>query len=324
MKRYDELKLGSEKGMSKIPFCCPCQEKSKLKKIENGFVCEHSECVHSMDDNCFPTIKNVPILISEEKCDTVFSAGSVKSVVSRPMSKLGFLKKIIVGESATTKKNCARFVQELKKMTDRPRVLIIGSGEKGAGTDTLWEDKDIERHGVDIYVSDSVDAVCDAHYLPFESNSYDGIWIQAVLEHVVEPNSVVSEIYRVLNVNGVVYAETPFMQQVHEGAYDFTRYTVLGHRYLFKKFHAIEFGGNKGPEIVLAWAFRYFVWSITRSRKLARILGLAFGILMRPFAYLVSAKSMHDASSGVFFLGLKRIDHDLSHKELVSLYRGQF
>ena len=324
MKRYDELKLGSEKGMSKIPFCCPCQEKSKLKKIENGFVCEHSECVHSMGDNCFPIIKNVPVLISEERCDTVCSTGEVKSVVSRPMSKLGFLKKIIVGESATTKKNCARFVQELKKMTDRPRVLIIGSGEKGAGTDTLWEDKDIERHGVDIYVSDSVDAVCDAHYLPFESNSYDGIWIQAVLEHVVEPNSVVSEIYRVLNVNGVVYAETPFMQQVHEGAYDFTRYTVLGHRYLFKKFHAIEFGGNKGPEIVLAWAFRYFVWSITRSRKLARILGLVFGMLMRPFAYLVSSKSMHDASSGVFFLGFKRIDHDLSHKELVSLYRGQF
>ena len=36
--------------------------------------------------------------------------------------------------------------------------------------------------------------------------------------------------------SGIVYAETPFMQQVHEGAYDFTRYTVLGHRYLFKKF----------------------------------------------------------------------------------------
>jgi len=46
--------------------------------------------------------------------------------------------------------------------------------------------------------------------------------------------------------------------------------------------------------------------------------------LMRPFAYLVSAKSMHDASSGVFFLGYKRIDYNVSHKELVSLYRGQF
>ena len=92
--------------MNKIPLCCPCQEKSKLKKIENGFVCEHSECVHSMDDSSFPIIKNVPVLISEEKCDTVFSVGNVKSLVSRPMSKLGFLKKIIAGESSTTKKLC--------------------------------------------------------------------------------------------------------------------------------------------------------------------------------------------------------------------------
>lgn len=310
--------------MRKISFCCPCQEKSKLKKIEDGFVCEHPKCVHSTVDNCFPVIKNVPVLISEEKCDTVFSAGSVKSLVSRPMSKFGFLKKIIVGESSTTKNNCTKFIQEVKKLSDRPRVLIIGAGEKGGGTDELWKDENIERHGIDIYVSDSVDAVCDAHYLPFESNNYDGIWIQAVLEHVVEPKTVVGEIYRVLKVNGVVYAETPFMQQVHEGAYDFTRYTVLGHRYLFKRFDAIEFGGNKGPELVLAWAFRYFVWSITRSRKLSRIAGLAFGMLMRPFAYLVSSKSMHDASSGVFFLGYKRIDHNVTHKELVSLYRGQF
>ena len=63
---------------------------------------------------------------------------------------------------------------------------------------------------------------------------------------MVEPEKVVAEIYRVLKENGIVYAETPFMQQVHEGAYDFTRYTVLGHRYLFRQFHALSIGGNKG------------------------------------------------------------------------------
>ena len=99
--------------------------------------------------------------------------------------------------------------------------------------------------------------------MPLQSNSFDGVWIQAVLEHVVEPSKVVSEIYRVLKTHGIVYAETPFMQQVHEGAYDFTRYTVLGHRYLFKDFEMIGIGGNKGPELVLAWAFRYFVWALT-------------------------------------------------------------
>ena len=129
---------------------------------------------------------------------------------------------------------------------------MIGSGEKGSGTEELWNNKEIEIHGIDIYGSESVDVICDAHYLPLKDGYYDGVWIQAVLEHVLEPTLVVSEIHRVLRVNGLVYAETPFMQQVHEGAYDFTRFTVLGHRYLFRKFESVRLGGNKGPELVFA------------------------------------------------------------------------
>ena len=101
---------------------------------------------------------------------------------------------------------------------------------------------DIEVHSIDIYASPTVDLICDAHYLPLEGEYYDAVWIQAVLEHVVQPELVVHEIHRVLKPDGIVYAETPFMQQVNEGAYDFTRYTVLGHRYLFKKFSLIDRG----------------------------------------------------------------------------------
>ncbi|MDG1325828.1 MAG: hypothetical protein P8P49_08675, partial [Opitutales bacterium] len=118
-------------------------------------------------------------------------------------------------------------------------------------------------------------------------------------------------------------AETPFMQQVHEGAYDFTRFTVLGHRYLFRKFESIRMGGNKGPELVFAWATRYLIWSITRSRKIGRVFGLVVGFLMRPIAYFVSQSSMFDASSGVFFLGRKSEGNVLTHKEVVQLYAGQ-
>ena len=50
------------------------------------------------------------------------------------------------------------------------------------------------------------------------------------------------EIYRVLKSDGIVYIETPFMQQVHGGKYDFTRFTYLGHRRLFARFQEIESG----------------------------------------------------------------------------------
>jgi SAM-dependent methyltransferase len=244
--------------------------------------------------------------------------------VERRLDRFEKLRKFVVGESKTTILNCGRFKKELFKVNKKPKVLIIGGGAKGSGAESLWEDKNIEIHSVDIYGSETVDVICDAHYLPLASNAYDGVWIQAVMEHVVEPVKVADEIYRVLKKNGIIYAETPFMQQVHEGAYDFTRYTVLGHRYLFKKFEARDLGGNKGPELVLAWSLRYLTWSVFRSRKLARLVGLFFGIALRPLGYLVSKASMWDASSGVYFLGRKSSKREVTHKELVKLYKGQF
>ena len=243
--------------------------------------------------------------------------------VQRPFSNFTGIKKFFKGESNVTKLNCISFKNELFKNSTNPRVLVIGSGEMGSGTTELWNDRSISIVGADIYATEFVDIICDAHYLPFDSCSYDGVWIQAVLEHVIEPHVVVSEIYRILKVNGIVYAETPFMQQVHEGAYDFTRYTVLGHRYLFKNFENISIGGVGGAHISFVWSLRYLIFAITRNRNFSRLVGLVSSLILRPLGFLVSKSSMFDSSSGVFFLGRKILDFKITHKELIQLYRGQ-
>lgn len=310
--------------MKDLPLTCPCPLKSVIDKVDGGYICQNRDCCHREEMYAFKEVNRIPVLISEERCDTICTASSADSYIERPPEKTGWLKTLIRGKSAVTENNCQEFVARLKAASDHPKVLIIGSGARGEAADVLWNDDTVEIHGMDVYASNSVDVVCDAHYLPFESEYYDGVWIQAVLEHVVEPPKVVEEIFRVLKGGGLVYAETPFMQQVHEGAYDFTRYTVLGHRYLFRRFALLAMGGNKGPDTVLAWAIRYLVWSITRSRKIARIFGMVAGLILRPLSYLTSDKSMHDASSGVFFMGTKDADLKLSHKDLVALYKGQF
>tara|TARA_A100001015_G_C14696201_1_gene596419 strand:- start:184 stop:528 length:345 start_codon:yes stop_codon:yes gene_type:complete len=114
------------------------------------------------------------------------------------------------------------------------------------------------------------------------------------------------------------------MQQVHEGAYDFNRYSVLGHRYLFKHFKLIDLGGNQGSDVVFAWSSRYLVWSILRSRKLARVIGLLIGFFLRPLRILIDKRSLYDSSSGVFFLGVKVKNFVLKHKELIKLYKGLY
>ena len=83
-------------------------------------------------------------------------------------------------------------------------------------------------------------------------------------------------------------------------------------------------GGNQGPEVVFALSVRYLAWALLRSRIIAKFIGIFIGILVRPFSFIVSKESMYDASSGVFFIGKKHTNKNLSHKDLVSLYKGQY
>jgi hypothetical protein len=63
---------------------------------------------------------------------------------------------------------------------------------------------------------------------------------------------------------GLVYAETPFMQRVHEGAFDFVRFTDVGHRRLFRMFDEIDRGVAVRPATALLWAARYLARSVLR------------------------------------------------------------
>lgn len=307
-----------------LPLKCPCQQRSDLEQTGDGYVCTKTGCHHADPQEAFAFVAGVPVLISEALCDTVCTAGSTASYLPRDPSAFSKVKRALLGPSKVTQENCETFVARLLSMNEKPKVLVIGAGEKGSATEALWENDKIEIHGVDIYASPTVAAVCDAHYLPLESGSYDGVWIQAVLEHVVDPPVVVSEIHRVLKDKGVIYAETPFMQQVHEGAYDFTRYTVLGHRFLFRNFTLMGMGGLKGTDVALSWALRYFVWGVTRNRKLGGLTAFVSGVLLRPFGMIASKESLYDGPSGVFFMGEKSDKVEVTHKELIGQYKGQF
>ena len=167
-----------------------------------------------------------------------------------------------------------------------------------------------------MYTSPYTSIVADGHHLPFCDNSFDGVWIQAVLEHVLDPNVVVSEIHRVLKFDGVVYADTPFMQQVHEGAYDFTRFTLSGHRWLFRKFNHESSGTVSGAGTALIWSIRYFARALTGSDRIAWAISLAI-FWLRYFDYIAQKRPANaDAACGVFFFG-RKADVEISPKSMM-------
>ena len=123
-------------------------------------------------------------------------------------------------------------------------------------------------HRCDVRITTSL--ICDAHDIPFADGCFDGVIVQAVLEHVMDPGRCVEEIHRVLGDNGLVYAETPFIQQIHMGRYDFTRYTHSGHRRLFRRFEEIASGPVGGPGMALAWAYQVLSFELCLVASAAR------------------------------------------------------
>jgi SAM-dependent methyltransferase len=230
------------------------------------------------------------------------------------------IRRILRGDNDSARRLSERFLATVKARTARPKILVVGGGTIGAGAESLYRDPDICLIGTDVFASPHTVLVTDGHKLPFADESIDGVWIQAVLEHVLSPDVVVAQIHRVLKQDGVVYAGTPFMQQVHMGAFDFTRFTLSGHRWLFRQFEQIEAGFSGGAGMSAIWSIRYLARALGAGPALAGgIAGLFFWL--RFLDRLAKPRESADAASGVYFLGRKSA-RTLTPKDMPAYYES--
>lgn len=200
------------------------------------------------------------------------------------------------------------------------RLVVVGGGGDHHGLERLYDEPGLEIIGFDIYGSDLVQFIADGHAIPLAAGTADGVIIQAVLEHVLDPPQVVAEIHRILRPDGIVYAETAFMQQVHEGAYDFTRYTESGHRWLFRHFQVIEASALTGPFNQLVWTLDYLSRSVLRSQTAGRVVHKVLSPIGALDRYVPAGYSV-DVAPAVFFLG-RRSEHSVKPAEMVAYYKG--
>jgi SAM-dependent methyltransferase len=177
----------------------------------------------------------------------------------------------------------------------------------------------------DIYFAPRTQLIIDAHDIPFENGTFDLIIFQAVLEHVANRYKCVKEAHRVLKTDGLIFAATPVMQQVHMKQYDFTRFTHLGHRRWFRSFKEIDSGVFAGTGVALGWSIRYFAKSLTNI-KLIRVffdVSVSFLFFWLKYIDLIKLKNngTFDGASGFYFIGEKS-DTILTDKELIKLFKG--
>ncbi len=285
---------------------------------------DHKLMTESAGENTeYPIVEDCPIVIDFDR--SVISRDNITAMSSlmernNYSSFLQPLRSLVSPTLDTTTNNIQQFMDLVLKTTNNPQVLVVGGGTVGQSMNALYAHPDISIVAFDIYSSPHVQFVADGHQIPLPDRSFDAVIIQAVLEHVLEPMVVVAEIYRVLKDDGIVYAETPFMQHVHEGAYDFTRYTESGHRYLFKDFELIKSGVSAGSGTQLLWSIDNFFRGLFRSKKLGQVVKLGF-FWLQYFDKLIPESYNVDAASGVFFLGKKSHSSANPH-EMIAHYQG--
>ena len=310
-------------SLSSIDLLLACPRcRAGLVRSEDGFHCSADGCALSAP-GAFPLAGRLPVLVDFDasivRREDVAQAEATHVAPARWSGERlpSWLRGLWKPHNAVAERNVDLL---LSRLDGAATVLVVGGATVGNGVERLYADRAISTIAFDIQGSPLTQFVADAHRIPLGDGSVDAVVVQAVLEHVVDPGRVVAEIRRVLREDGLVYAETPFLQQVHAGPYDFTRFTSSGHRYLFRGFEEIAAGPVAGPGTQLLWSVDHVVRGVLRSElagKLARALLFPLRYLDRaiPDSYAM------DSASAYYFLG-RRTQRELTPEEIVVYYRG--
>lgn len=302
------------------PFACPVHKSALGPKLHCA------DCARE-----YPAVDGVPVLINDANSvfaiedylrrDTAYDGASgyaghldqrrgLRQVYRR------FMHRLLEADVAVRSFGIEDALRAVRAALPQARILVIGAG------DTRFEGRVLYT---DVAFGRNVNCIADAHDLPFEDGSFDACFAVAVLEHVADPQRCVAEIVRVLAPGGFVFAETPFMQPVHMGAYDFTRFTYLGHRRLFRRFDELHSGVAGGPATSAAQMLRYALTSLSdraTARKWLRLAGVLLTFPMRWLDRFTANKlGAYDSASGFYFFGRLR-ETPIADREILACFRG--
>ena len=300
-------------------------------------VCQHKVTFESDSVSCtnidcgshFPIIDNIPILIHEAESifrisDYTSTSRNNVSSIEKVKDTLKFFKPYLpsLSNNLSSKKNFKLLEKLLSEKKD-PKILIIGGAEITTDTEMIFNSKNIIIES-DVYIGPRTQVIIDSHYIPFENETFDLVIFQTVLEYVGDPYQCVQEAHRVLNAEGIVFSSTPFMQQTINGLVDYTRFTHLGHRRLFRTFSEIDSGIFAGTGVALGWFIRTFVGSIFDNKYLKLMLQVLVSFMffwLKYIDYIISRnQGSYEGASGFYFIGRKS-DAILSDKELIRIVK---
>ena len=125
------------------------------------------------------------------------------------------------------------------------------------------------------------DVLADALALPLRAGSVDAVVCTEVIEHVVEPATLLAEAHRVLKTGGSLLLSAPFTWHLHDEPHDYWRFTEYGLRLLCER---------AGFRVASVRATNHYFGAILQERAywLYFVTG-RFRPLMRPAVWVLQA-----------------------------------
>ena len=130
----------------------------------------------------------------------------------------------------------------LAKSIERHASVLTGRLlDIGCGTKPYQDFFHVEEYlGLDIDSESSrergiADYFYDGNTFPVESESFDSVLCNQVLEHVFNPDTFLCEVHRILKFDGKLLLTVPFVWDEHEQPFDYARYSSFGLNALLEK-----------------------------------------------------------------------------------------
>jgi SAM-dependent methyltransferase len=174
----------------------------------------------------------------------------------------------------------------------------------GAGHRDISPLVDGELYNQDIKPAPHIQIEGPLHEIPVEDGFFDTIICNAVLEHVENPDEVMSEFRRVCRSGGTLYLTVPFMQPEHLDPTDYQRYTIDGLKRLVTRhgFEVTESSGVHSVYVTLAWVVREWL-SAKRGFSGALLRRLLYPYLRRKCR--TSDEYVHSLASAYRVIGVR-------------------
>jgi SAM-dependent methyltransferase len=230
---------------------------------------------------------------SDDSDDLIFKAKKIVKKNPKIFFLINHVFGIFVGKSA--KKSIAHLSKDAV-------ILNLGSGSAIIRENVI--NVDIEPHP-------GVKVVADAVNLPFGDNYADAVIAESLLEHVLDPQKVIREIFRVVKPGGMIYISAPFIIAFHSSPNDYYRWTAPGLRKLLKDFKEKEFGILVGPTNAMTYILREWLalvlsFNINFLRQILIMFFMVFFAPLNLLDYLLARfKGAENIAHLYYFIGTK-------------------